>query len=529
MRIGIIDLLLDEVPSRNWLDYAYRTVFKKQYASITPQAVAVWCRQLGHRVHYATYYGQRDPIRLLPEELDVVFVSAYTQAGPLAYALAKLHRAKKTLTVIGGPHARSFPLDCLRFFDLVVRDCDKTLVEDILTGRCDRASIVSSGRPLREIPCVEERMPEITASAFVKGRPVPTSTVPLLTSVGCPYTCDFCIDWQTPYALLPRGRIEADLHYLSTHWPGVMVSYHDPNFAVQFDQVLSMMEAIPERARNPYIMETSLSILRGQRLQRLRDTNCIYVAPGIESWSGYSEKSGIGRSAGANKLERLVNHFRLLHSHRLGLQANFIFGTDADHGEEPVELTKEFIRELPFVWPIVNVPTPFGGTPLYDASLAGGRLLESMPFSFYYTPYLVTTLDNYEPIDYYEKLIEIFSVMTSAGMMGRRLLTRATPGILALHVLRTLGMRQDLAAFRRLREMLKTDRQFRVFHDGRSDVLPEFYHREYERKLGRYAMLLSRAERTPELDRPLRPVARTAPPSGRLNGASEESAGCAGL
>ena len=86
---------------------------KKQYESITPQAVAVWCRQLGHEVAYTAYYGQRDPRQLLPDGLDLVFLSTYTQSS----ALAKLYRRQGILTVIGGPHAKSFPRDCLRFFD----------------------------------------------------------------------------------------------------------------------------------------------------------------------------------------------------------------------------------------------------------------------------------------------------------------------------------------------------------------------------------------------------------------------------
>ena len=49
-------------------------------------------------------------------------------ASALAYALAKLYRREGTLTVIGGPHARSFPADRLRFFDWVVLECDKTLI-----------------------------------------------------------------------------------------------------------------------------------------------------------------------------------------------------------------------------------------------------------------------------------------------------------------------------------------------------------------------------------------------------------------
>jgi radical SAM superfamily enzyme YgiQ (UPF0313 family) len=498
MRIGVLDILVDS--PRTWINFAYRGVLKKQYASIMPQAVAVWCRQLGHKVAYAAYYGQHDPRRLLPDDLDVVFFSTYTQSSALAYALAKLYRREGTLTVIGGPHARSFPSDCLRFFDWVVLECDKTLIEEILRGVFDRGSIVTSGRPLRDIPSVEERMPEIAISAFSNGRPVWTSMIPLLSSVGCPYACDFCVDWSNDYALLPLDRLEADLTFLSRRWPRVMVAYHDPNFGVKFDQVLSVMERIPQPARNPYVMESSLSILKGPRLRRLTDTRCVYVAPGVESWQEYTNKVGLGNTVGRNRLERLVERFGELRDHVVGLQANFIFGTEVDRGDEPVELTKEFMRRLPFVWPTINIPTPFGGTPLYDRCLAEGRILRSMPFSFYYTPYLVTKLENYHTLEYYEKLADMYSVMTSGAMIMNRMFTHAPLALRMLHVLRSLAMMKFLAAFRRIRHMLKTDLRFRAFHEGRSAVLPDYYHRVYERKLGDYAALLSPAERTPVLE-----------------------------
>jgi hypothetical protein len=498
MKIGVLDILVDS--PRTWINFAYRGVLKKQYASIVPQAVSVWCRQLGHQVAYAAYYGQDEPRRLLPDELDFVFLSTYTQSSAMAYALAKLYRREGTLTVIGGPHARSFPTDCLRFFDWVVLECDKTLIDDLLRGAFDRNSIVTSGRPLRDIPSVEERMPEIATSAFSKGRPVWSSMVPLLSSVGCPYACDFCVDWNNDYALLPLDRLEADLNFMSSRWPRVMVAYHDPNFGAKFDQVLSVMERVPQPTRNPYVMESSLSILKGPRLRRLKDTRCVYVAPGVESWQAYSEKVGVGKSAGRDRLERLVDRFEELRDHVVGLQANFIFGTDVDRGDEPVELTQEFMRRLPFVWPTINIPTPFGGTPLYDRCLAEGRILEAMPFSFYYTPYVVTTLKNYHPIEYYEKLAEMYSLMTSGTLIGNRLLTDAPPALRMLHVLRSLAMKKFLAAFRRTRKMLRTDLGFRAFHEGRSPALPDYYHRVYESKLGKYAALLSRAERTPVLE-----------------------------
>ena len=61
-------------------------------------------------------------------------------------------------------------------------------------------------------------------------------------------------------------------------------------------------------------------------------------------------------------------------------------------------------------------------------------------------------------------------------------------------------MRTKIRQFRALIARLETDRQVRAFHEGRSQTLPEFYHREYERMLGPYAPLMSRADRTPVLD-----------------------------
>ena len=511
LRVGILDILT--TPARSVGEAAYDLVFTKQYGAIMPQAIAVWSRRLGHATFYATYHGVGDPRRRLPDDLDVVFIASYTQASALAYALAKLYRRAGTLTVIGGPHAKSYPRDCLRFFDIAVGECDRALVTDILCGAIDPGTFVTSGQPFADVPLVEERMPELRAATFAWGRrPFFATTIPLLASTGCPYACDFCIDWERPYRLLPRDRLAADLCYLSTRLPGVMYGFHDPNFAVRFDEVLDVMDTVPRGARNPYIMETSLSVLRGARMARLAASHCVSVAPGIESWAEYSHKAGVGRATGAAKVDRLVAHFTALHEHVPYLQANFMFGLDADRGDEPVELTKAFMSRTPFVWPVVNIPHPFGGTPLFERCRAEGRLLAAMPFSFYYSPHLVTVPPHYGPLVYYEKLIELFQHFTAPAMLGRRLASTRSAFVRLAHVVRTHTKRQRLRAFRRLAGRLREDAAFRAFHEGESTRLPEFYQREYERTLGPFAPLLSRAERVPVLE-PLAQRTTTAPAS----------------
>ena len=159
MRTGVLELLSVE-SHRHWSHAPYAYLITKQFASIMPQAVSVWCREIGHEVFYATYYGQKDAKQLLPNDLDVVFIATYTQASARAYALAKLYRRQGTLTVIGGPHARAFPDDCLRFFDVVVLECDKNLIADILSD-LPQEQIVTSDRTLQDVPSVRERLREI--------------------------------------------------------------------------------------------------------------------------------------------------------------------------------------------------------------------------------------------------------------------------------------------------------------------------------------------------------------------------------
>ena len=418
MKIGIIELLVATPPNPWSPGTAGNFFITKQYASIMPQTIAVWCRQLGHQTFYATYFGQKDPKRLLPSDLDVVFISAYTQASALAYALAKLYRSERTLTVLGGPHAKSFPHDSLRFFDLVVRDCDRLLVADILAGNYDPGNIVSSAKPLHDVASVEERMPEIRASAFTRGRPYISTTIPMLSSIGCPYSCDFCTDWDNPFALLPVDRLETDLRYLSTTWPGVRVSFHDPNFGVKFDAVLGRDGEHPQKGaeslRNrehafPFCKSQGYSAFTTQAVSSWRRA----LSPGAATPTRRESAAPLGYQ----KVERMADHFELLHQYVPCLQANFIFGLDVDEGDEPAELTKEFMRRTPFVWPVINIPAPFGGTPLYETYLEQSRILRAMPLAFYYSPYLVTTLKNYSPVDYYKQLIDMSAYAGSKPLL----------------------------------------------------------------------------------------------------------------
>lgn len=496
MRVGVVDLLC--MPASHWLQAPYRLLLTKQYAGIMPQAVAVWCRRRGHEVFYTAYSGAGDLTRLLPDDLDVVFVSSFTHVSPLAYALAKLYRSQGAVTVLGGPHARAFPDDSLRFFDLVVQQCDEALVASIVDRQHELGQVLASPPATLELPTVEERMPEIRRSAFWRGHRYPASTIPLLASTGCPYSCNFCIDWDNPYRAMPIDHLQADLAYIARELPRIRITFHDPNLASGWDRVLTALETVPPARRSPSVVEASLVSLKNEsRLQRLRDTRCQFVCFGIESWSGYSSKAGAGRLEGSAKVEQVVAQFQQVAEYVPYTQASFVFGLDVDQGDEPVAATKQFMDATPYVWPAINIPQPFGNTPLFDTWRGERRLLEQMPFYFYQTPFLVMIPKHYEAIDYYGRVVDLLSHAVSRSMLRARLAATRQRMVQAVHATRTLNVRHALSFFRRTLDEWRLDHQVRAFHSGESTEVPAVYERILDKAVAPLRGLITRADLTP--------------------------------
>lgn len=498
-KIAILELLVAG-PEKAASRMLYNRLLTKQYVSIMPQIVSVWCREMGHEVHYCTYYGQSAVESVIPDNLDTLIISCYTKNCSLAYAIATLYRQKGVKTILGGPHAKVFAKDALRFFDIVVQRCDKELLNEVI--RYDDLSvrkIFDCDRALMDIPSVEERLPEIKQASFINDKPTRFSVVPLLTSIGCPYTCNFCTDWSNDYKLLPTDRLYNDLKFMSSNYSDVLIGYHDPNFGVNFDTTMEVIQRIPKSQRNPYVMESSLSILRPKRMPTLGDTNCVFVLPGIESWDGYSKKAALRKNTGQDKLNEVIKHLNELSNHVEGIQANLIFGTDVDIGETPVELTREFIVRMPNVWPAINVPIPYGETPLTEQWYKQNRLLPNMPFNFFRNPYLTFIPENYDAVTYYKLWLTIRQSLMSRRLLVNRWLSKTSTRVKFMNTLRALSMKKGFVEVTKHLAAIESDEHLRKYHRGESTALPEYYHNLFEKQLGKYATLLPRKLRYPEL------------------------------
>jgi hypothetical protein len=467
----------------------YSLIYRRMFYSVMPQVIAAWCRRRGHRVHYATYFGQRRPERLLPDGLDLIFVSAFTEASALAYALAIVFRQDGVRTVLGGPHARSFPHDASRFFDTVVVSCDAAAIDDVLRGYYPPGAIVNAPGTTLDIPSLEERRADIDRATLLAGRHWGLSVVSLLASTGCPYACDFCVDWNNPYRIRAPAELQADLAYAAQAMPGRLLAFHDPNFGVRFDQVLQAFDRVAPESRNPYLVETTLSILKQHRLSRLAETNCVFVAPGVESWTDYGAKAGTGHRTRHAKLEHVLTQFDAIAAHIPEVQANFMFGNEADAGEEPIALTREFIRLRPRICPVISYPMAYGGTLLRETLRQDGRLLP-LPSIYYFAPLPSLRANHYPPDAFYQGLITLLRASIAPRIVATRL--AAAPGVTmrVMHLLRAFAIAAYARELQAFLSVLRQEPSVAGFADGANMGIPQYFDHLLDTRLGRYAALL---------------------------------------
>jgi Radical SAM superfamily len=479
LRITVLDLVT-KGPTRR----LFNRIMNANLASIMPQAIAVWCEELGHDVRFVCYTGFEDLSAELLHETDVLFVGAFTRSAQTAYAISNLHRRSGAVTVLGGPHARCYPQDAAKYFDYVLGFTDKPLVEDLLRDRAPQRPVglqLSAKRQPAALPSLRERWkfvePTIAKSPFFK-------MVPMVGSLGCPYTCSFCIDSTVPYQPMSFDQIRDDLRFLLRKVKRPRVAWHDPNFGVRFDDYLSVIEeAVPSR-RMRFVAESSLSLLSEAHVKRLERNGFDALLPGIESWYDLGNKSKTGAAVGEAKVRQVAEHVNMILRHVPYVQTNFVLGLDSDRGAEPFELTKRFTDLAPGAYPAFSLLTAYGqAAPLNLELQRAGRVLP-FPFFFLDSNHAMNVRPlNYTWPEFYEHAVDLTRYALSGARVRRRFLanrgisTRFLNGVRAV----TSGRAKWQAKIGRL---LAKDIPIRRFIEGESRELPKFYENRVRESLG---------------------------------------------
>src|SRR6266700_465376 len=439
LRVGIVDLV-----TRGPTRALYARIMHANLASIMPQVVGVWCEAEGHEVTFICYTGFEDLVRELPADVDLVFIGAFTEAALLAYSLSNLFRSRGAVTVLGGPHARCYPEDARQYFDYVLGFTDRTVVREVLEDcaphRPEGRQLAAGRQPL-ELPGVRERWKFIAPT--IKKAPL-FKLVPMLGSLGCPYTCSFCIDSVVPYQPLDLEVMQDDLRFLR------------------------------RQLRRPHVV-------------RLKRNGFKALLPGVESWFDLGNKSKTGKVEGNGKVEQVSEHVNMILRHIPYVQTNFVLGLDCDHGPEPFELTKLFVDLTPGAFPGYSLLSAFGrAAPLNLQYQRSDRVLP-FPFHFLDNNHAMNVKpQNYSWQEFYDHVIDLTRYTFSRRAIVRRF--RATPAVIPrwMNVVRALSSEGygRIRYHSEVRHRLDTDPQLRGYFDRATTELPAFYEQQVRRDLG---------------------------------------------
>ncbi|MFO7448282.1 MAG: hypothetical protein R6W90_18125 [Ignavibacteriaceae bacterium] len=482
LNIGIIDLV-SKKPNKA----LFARIMNANFASIMPQVIGVWCEEEGHNVKYICYTGVENLINEIPDNLDLVFIGAFTEAAQTAYALSNLLRSRGAVTVLGGPHARCYPDDACKYFDYVTGFTNRDIINEILYDCAPHRPIgnyLSASKQPLSLPGVKERWKFIESA--LKKAPL-IKMVPMLGSLGCPYTCSFCIDSTVPYQPLSFEVLKEDLTFLLGKYKRPLVGWHDPNFGIRFDEYMDAVEEVVPPDSIDFIAESSLSLLSEPHVKRLRRNGFKAMLPGIESWYDLGGKSKTGSRTGLDKVKVVSEQINMILQYMPYVQTNFVLGLDSDKGEEPFELTKKFVDMTPGAFPGYSLLSAFGQAAPLNLDYQRDNRVLPFPFHFLNNNNAMNVIPaNYSWPEFYSHVIGLGEHTFSWGAIAKRLV--ATKAFIPrwMNVVRAVSEEGfgRLAFNKKIYSNLINDKEFRDYFEQKTEVLPPMYLDMIKKELG---------------------------------------------
>ncbi len=482
LQICIIDLIHNSASQS-----LYRRIMFPNYISIMPQIIGVWCMEEGHDVIYSIYTGSQNLKDLIPDQTDLVFISSFTHTSQLAYALSNYARQQGIATILGGPHARSYPEDASHYFDYVLGLTNKDLIKDLLCSfeiNSPPGMRLSSSSQPSTIPGVQERW------ELIKKVHHPLNIIkitPLLGSFGCPYKCDFCVDSEIPYQSLDMGMIKNDLQFLIKKSKHPKVSWYDPNFGVKFNSIMETIESVVPSGNIDFIAECSLSGLNEDRVKRLNRNGFKMIMPGIESWFDYGNKSKTGSNFGIEKVKQVAEQVNMIQYYIPQVQTNFMFGLDADEGNAPFELTKKFIDLAPAVYPSFALLSIFGQGNKNNIKYETENRIIPFPFHYMMSVHTMNIIPkNYTWEEFYVYYIDLLNYCFSARAVSNRFNANKAlaPKWITLLLSLTIGGKGKASHLSNVLKSLQKEKEFQSFVKKETNQIPRFMIEKVKKDLG---------------------------------------------
>ncbi|MHC4599915.1 MAG: B12-binding domain-containing radical SAM protein [Planctomycetota bacterium] len=302
------------------------------------------------------------------EEWDLVGITSNTALAPRAYEIADRFRAKGCQVVLGGMHPSLLPDEAAEHADCVVIGEAEVAIPDLvsdwtmgsLKSRYTGAGYYDLSSP------TNPRWDRVDLNAY--------SSVPIQTSRGCPYDCEFCTVktfFGRKYRWKPIKAVVDEISTLLELGKNTLF-FVDDNFLANRPRAMRLLAEVA-RLNVTFYSQVTLDLADdAELLEALASAGCKRVVIGLESLSNINLRQM--KKGKIYRAETYSEKVRRIQNGGIEVQGSFMFGYDEDD-PSVFQKTAEFIRETGMSIPILAIMTPHPGTDLCTRLEAENRIL----------------------------------------------------------------------------------------------------------------------------------------------------------
>lgn len=201
--------------------------------------------------------------------------------------------------------------------------------------------------------------------------------LPMVTSRGCPYHCNFCQKQPGSY---PRIRsadaVSEELGKYVKDYGVSYIQFWDELFCLNEKRTYALTEAIrPHNIR--YWCTARVDTINEDMIEMLKSSGCEYIDYGIEQ---FDNKALEAMNKGQTE-EQILKAIEITHNANIKIGFNIIWGNIGDTKEsldKSMELLREYndFGQLRTIRPV----TPYPGSPLFDYAVKNGYLKDVRDF-----------------------------------------------------------------------------------------------------------------------------------------------------
>ncbi len=330
---------------------------------------------------------------------DILAISSVSQNYNLAKDYARLGKEAGLPVIIGGYHITEIPSTMTADMDVAVIGEGEYAICDLAIAFIEHRSLKAPAvRNVAGIVYWEDGQQVFSAPREVIGKssrsldeiPMPARDLMqirphanMLTSRGCPYTCEFCAStrfWPNiRYCSAPY--IIEEIKLLVRDYGVKYITFHDDLFIANVKRLrelheLVMKEGLPKQGIR-FSCASSATRITEEMATLMKEMNFVSVSMGLES----GNQEVLTRLKGpAFKVEINSQAIHILRKHGIHPHASFIIGEKHETVENMMD-TYNFIKANPISLVNLYVLTPLPGTPVWHDARARGLVSNDMDWN----------------------------------------------------------------------------------------------------------------------------------------------------